>query len=168
VFETTYNFINRYGKIFFIFAAVIIVVMSIIVRIVMYIKCRSLWLDEASLATSIVSRSFFELLVPPLLKMQSAPVLYVITVKIICSILGYSEFSLRIFSFFSFLGLLFCEIKLLKNALNLDNYKTAFVIAMTALLPVYIYYSNELNLIWEMHSSLFWLFCYIIITHRKK
>jgi hypothetical protein len=134
-----------YGKKVFVFASLGIVAMSIVVRIVMYVKCRSLWLDEAYLAASIVSRNWFELLVPPLLNYQSAPVLYVITVKLIGSIFGYSEFSLRIFSLFHFLGLLVCEVMLLKKAFNLDNFKIAFVAAMTALLPTYIYYSNELK-----------------------
>jgi len=139
------NFINKYGEKIFIFASAGIVVMSIIVRIIMYIKCRSLWHDEAMLAAGIVFRNLFELLTPPLLDNQSAPVLYVITVKLICSILGYSEFSLRIISFFFFLGLLFCEILLLKKAFNFDNFKAAVAVVLTALLPQYIYYSNELK-----------------------
>jgi hypothetical protein len=57
--------------------------MSVIVIIIMYVKCRFLWLDEASLARSIVSRNWPELLVPPLSNNQSAPVLYVIVVKLI-------------------------------------------------------------------------------------
>jgi hypothetical protein len=134
-----------YGKKIFVFASLGIAAMSIVVRIVMYVKCRSLWFDEAALAASIVSRNWFELLVPPLLNNQSAPVLYVITEKLIGSIFGYSEFSLRIFSLFHFLGLLVCEVLLLKKAFNLDNFKIAFVAAMTALLPSYIYYSNELK-----------------------
>jgi hypothetical protein len=145
VLETICKYINNYGKIILILAVAGVVVISVIVRIIMYIKCRSLWLDEASLAESIVSRNFFDLLVPPLLNNQSAPVLYVITVKFICSIFGYSESSLRIFSFFSFLGLLICEILLLKKALNLDNFKIAVIAAITSLLPHYIWYSNELK-----------------------
>jgi hypothetical protein len=139
------NIINKNGKKIFIFASAGIVAMSIIVRIVMYIKCRSLWLDEAMLAASIVNRNFFELLVPPLLYHQSAPVLYVITIKFVGSIFGYSESSLRIFSLFSFLGLLVCEILLLKKAFSFDNFKVSVVVALTALSPSYIDYSNELK-----------------------
>ena len=138
-------FYKKYGKHFFIITSTGIIVMSVIVRIIMYIKCRSLWFDEAMLAHSIVTRNWFELLVPPLLNMQSAPVLYVIAVKAICSFIGYSEFSLRVFSLFSFFGLLLCEIILLKKAFNLDNYRIAFVVVVSALLPGYIWYSNELK-----------------------
>ncbi|MDR2596860.1 MAG: hypothetical protein LBC76_06005 [Treponema sp.] len=136
-------FSSRYIKKIFIFASIGIVIMSFIVRIIMYIKCRSLWLDEAMLAESIISKNLFELLKPPLMNTQSAPVLYVIAVKFICLILGYSEFSLRLFSLLIFLGLLICEMILLKRAFNFDRFKIAFVVSMTALLPSYIWYSNE-------------------------
>ena len=129
----------------FVYASIGIVVMSVIVIIIMYVKCRSLWLDEASLARSIVSRNWPELLVPPLSNNQSAPVLYVIAVKLIGSIFGYSDFSLRIFSFLAFIGLLVCETTFLKRVLNYSNYKTAFVVVISALLPAYIWYSNELK-----------------------
>ena len=119
--------------------------MSVIVRIIMYIKCRSLWLDEAMLAENIVSLNWLELLTPPLINLQSAPVLYLITVKAIGSIFGYTEGSLRIFSFFAFIGLLICEVIFLKKIFNYNNCKIAFVVVMSALLPSYIWYSNELK-----------------------
>ena len=139
------DFINKHGKRFFIFVSAGAVAIGMIIRIVMYIKCRSFWGDESALAASIVLRNLSELFVSPLLDNQSAPVLYVIAVKLISSILGYSEFSLRIFSFISLLGLLICEILLLKKAFNFDNFKIAVVVTMTVLSPNYIYYSNELK-----------------------
>jgi len=132
------------GKIFVAVSALVVCV-GIAVRIVMYTKCRSLWLDEALLAESIVSRSWGELLASPLSNEQSAPVLYVIAVKAICSVCGYSEFSLRVFSFFSFLGLLLCEAVFLKKVLKTDDIKTAFVLVITTFVPSYVYYSNELK-----------------------
>jgi len=128
-----------------IFASIAIVAMSVIVRIIVYIKCRSLWLDEAMLAESIVPRNWLELLATPLASGQSAPVLYVIAVKAIGSIFGYSEGSLRIFSFFAFIGLLILEVIFLKNVFNFSNCKICFVAVMTALLPNYFWYSNELK-----------------------
>jgi len=119
--------------------------MSVIVRIIMYINCRSLWLDEAALAESIVLRNWLELLATPLSNGQFAPVLYVIVVKAIGSVFGYSERSLRIFSFFAFIGLLILEVIFLKKIFNFNNCKIAFVLVMSALLPSYIWYSNELK-----------------------
>ncbi|MCL1910998.1 MAG: hypothetical protein FWG13_02190 [Leptospirales bacterium] len=139
------KYLEKYWKKIFIYASIGIIAMSILIRIIMYIKCRSLWADEAAFAESIVSRNWLELLTPPLSNMQSAPVLYVIAVKAICSIFGYSEFSLRILSLFSFVSLLICETIFLKKAFNFNNYRIAFVVVMTALLPSYIWYSNELK-----------------------
>jgi hypothetical protein len=111
----------------------------------MYAKCRSLWVDEAMLAYSVCARSWGELLVPPLAHYQVAPVLYVIAVKAFVSVFGQSEFSLRVFSFLSFTGLLACEWIFLKRVLSVDNVKAAFVLTITAFVPSYVYYSNELK-----------------------
>jgi len=136
---------EKHGAKIFIAASALIVAMSIAVRIFMYAKCRSLWLDEALLAHSILAKSWKDLLASPLSNGQSAPVLYVITVKAINSVFGYSEFSLRVFSFLSFLGLLLCEWLLLKKVLKIDSIKTALVLIITAVLPSFVYYSNELK-----------------------
>ena len=139
------SFLEEYGKKFFIFTSIGMVATGIVVRIIMYAKNRSLWVDETALAMSIVSGNWLELLTPPLSNGQSAPVLYVLTVKAISSALGYSEFSLRIFSFFAFAGFLVCMAILLKKAFNLNIYKIAFAVIVCALLPTYIWYSNELK-----------------------
>jgi hypothetical protein len=139
------DFFNKHGRKIFVCGSIVIIAISIIVRIAMYIKCRSLWVDEAALAESVVNRNWFELLASPLSNNQSAPVLYVVAVKAACSVLGYSEFSLRIFSLLAFIGLLICEAVLLKKAFNLNVYKIASVVAVSALLPTYIWYSNELK-----------------------
>jgi len=136
------NNLERCKK-FFIFAAFGIVVMSIVIIVTMQIRGRSLWLDEAMLATSIISRDLNGLLDPPLDNGQSAPFLYIIAVKLLCAVLGYSEFSLRLFSFLAFIGLLICTKELAKKALLYTNYQTAFVVAMSAVLPTFIWYSNE-------------------------
>ncbi|MDR1811408.1 MAG: hypothetical protein LBQ87_01100 [Candidatus Fibromonas sp.] len=132
-------------KSFFMFASIGIVAISVIVRIIMYLKCPSLYLDEALLAENIVSRNWLELLVPPLNNVQSAPVLYVIAVKSICEIFGYSELSLRFFSLFAFVSLLICETVFMKKVFNFSNHKIAFVVVMSVLFPSYIWYSNELK-----------------------
>jgi len=148
------------SKNIFILISIAIVAMSLIVRIIMYIKCRSLWSDEAALAENIVSRNWLELLATPLINNQSAPVLYIVAVKAIGSIFEYSEFSLRIFSFFAFMGLLICEMVFLKKIFNFNNYKIAFVVIMSALLPSYIWYSNELK---PYMSDAFFVFLIMIL-----
>lgn len=138
-------FLERHGGKIFIAVSALIVCFGIVTRIIVYVIGRSLWVDEALLAESIVSRSWGELLASPLSNDQSAPVLYVVTVKAVCSVLGYSEFSLRIFSFLSFLGLLVCEWFFLKKILKIDDTKTAAALVLTVVLPSFLYYSNELK-----------------------
>jgi hypothetical protein len=155
-------------KIIFISILICIVVMGFIVRIIMYVKCRSLWLDEAMLAESITSKNLFELLKPPLLNTQSAPVLYVIAIKFICSILGYSEFSLRLLSLLAFIGLQICEMIFLKKAFNFDRFKIAFVVSMTTLLPSYIWYSNEFKpYMGDAFFIVLIIMLYFFYTHKK-
>jgi hypothetical protein len=137
------SFLEKHGAKIFTVISALVVGFSIAVRIFMYAKCRSLWLDEAALAESVVSRNWKELFASPLSGGQSAPALYLAAVKAISSVLGYSEFSLRIFSFLSFIGLLVCEYILLKKVLKTDNIKTAFVLMITAVMPGFVYYSNE-------------------------
>ncbi|MDR2591911.1 MAG: hypothetical protein LBC59_03795 [Chitinispirillales bacterium] len=139
------SFLEKYGAKIFMVVSALIFCFGIATRIVMYAKGRTLWNDEAWLAESIVARNWAELLASPLSNTQSAPILYVITVKAICSVLGYSEFSLRVFSLISCMGLLVCEWIFLKKVLNVDNIKTAFVLIITAVVPSYVYYSNELK-----------------------
>ena len=71
--------------------------------------------------------------------------MYVIAVKAIGSIFEYSEGSLRIFSFFAFIGLLILEAIFLKKIFNFSNLQICFIAVMSALSPNYIYYSNELK-----------------------
>ena len=145
-FKNIQYFFDEYKKNMgnlFIYTSIAVVVMGIIVRIVIYIKCRSFYIDEVWLAENIVTRNWSELLTPPLANIQSAPVLYIISVKLIGLILGYSESSLRLFSLFSFIGLLICEIMFLKKVFNYNNLHIAFIVVMTSLFPGYIRYSNE-------------------------
>jgi len=139
-------FFEKYSEKFFIvISTIIIITVGFIGRAVMFIKYRSLWLDEAGLAEKIVGQNWAELLTGPPINAQSAPVLYVIAVKAVCFVFGTSENSLRLFSLFSFLLLLVCEWFFLKKILKMDNIKTWLVLALTAVIPNYVYYSNELK-----------------------
>jgi hypothetical protein len=139
------SFFECHGEKICVVVSAAIIATGIIVRVVMFAKCRSLWLDEALLAENIVSRNWSDLLASPLSNQQSAPVLYVVAVKAICSALGYSEISLRLFSLVSFIGLLIGELILLRKYLKFDDIKTVFVLTITAVLPAYVYFSNELK-----------------------
>ena len=72
-----------------------IIGLGILVRLVQYLSTRSLWLDEAALASSIVSRSYnglFQLLDYN----QVAPVGFLMIERFFVGALGDSEYSLRL------------------------------------------------------------------------
>ena len=69
--------------------------LGIFLRIHQYLYNRSLWLDEAMLSTSIVSRSFEELF-QPLEARQNAPIPFLFLARLAVEIFGPSEYALRL------------------------------------------------------------------------
>ena len=168
VFHLTTNIDLEKHKKIFALATIGIILMGIVIIITMQARVRSLWGDESSLAYSIVTRSWNNLLVPPLEHMQSAPILYVVFVKLLGFMFGYSEFSLRLFSFLAFIGLLICTKIFAKNSLCYDNHKTAFVVTMSAILPTFVWYSNEFKpYISDAFFVVLTLLCYFYYTQGK-
>lgn len=139
------NQTNKFTAQLPVIAAAVVLVFGIVIRIIMYTKDRSLWLDEAMLAVNVSGRSWLDLLVPPLDHSQSAPALYVATLKLFGAIFGYNEFAMRFFSLLSFFGFVICFALLLKKAFGLNNIKASAAAALSALIPNYIWYSNEVK-----------------------
>ena len=135
------------------------ILVSLTVSSIVFVNPRSLWLDEAYLAASVVHRNWSELLASPLIYGQSAPVLYLCAVKLIASIFNYSECGLRLFSFLSFLGTLSLLTLLLKS-MNFSKLKILFIVCITSLTPAYIFYSNELKP--YMSDTLFCILIFLI------
>jgi uncharacterized membrane protein len=69
---------------------------GVALRLLRYLSDRSLWLDEAYLANSILTYSFKQLLTQPLMHWQAAPVGFVLLQKLAVTLLGNSEYALRI------------------------------------------------------------------------
>ena len=70
------------------------------------LRLRSLGLDEAMLAYSFMARDFLDMTANKLDWNQTAPVLYLYTVKMLTELFGGSEAVLRLFSYLSFVGVL--------------------------------------------------------------
>lgn len=99
------------------------------------------WVDEAMLAYSISTRSFFELAASPLAWNQSAPLFYVYIVKVLSIVFGNSEFTLRLCSLVSYCYLLGAFWYLAKNVL-----KHKYPVTETAFLagvPIVMGYAME-------------------------
>jgi hypothetical protein len=159
---------EKYGNFFILLFCYFIVAVSIVVRIIMYVKVRSLWLDEAMLAESIITRGFSSLFSGPLVNNQTAPMLYVAVVKILGMLFGYTEASLRIFSLFAFLGVLALEYLILSQIFKIHKIWTALALCLTSTINIYMRYSNELKpYMGDVFFVLFILWMYYLYTHNK-
>ena len=76
-------------------AAVALVCLAAALRIALWLRQRSLWIDEARLGLNIASRSYLSLL-PPLDYDQSAPLLYLWIERFTVAVFGVSDASLRL------------------------------------------------------------------------
>ena len=111
-------------------------------RIYFYGVNRSLWLDEAMLALNLVNRSFLELM-NPLDFSQGAPVGFLFLQKAVISILGNSDYILRLFPLLSGLASIPLMYSISKQyGRGLAPYISLGLFAFSASL---IYYSSELK-----------------------
>lgn len=114
---------------------------GIVLHVTPYLFHRSLWIDEALLVSSICTRSFSELFASPLDWGQSAPIGWLLIVKVLTVIGGTSETILRIWSLVTALACICFIYLLLKD--KVATHYTLFFTAVFALSDRYIYYANE-------------------------
>lgn len=119
------------------------IAVGVLLHIVPYLYNRSLWIDEAMLASSICTRSFSELVATPLDWGQSAPIGWLFLIKAITTVFGTSKAVLRIWSLFCAYGVMLFIYMLLRGRVR-KNCALLFV-ALFALTDLYIYYGNELK-----------------------
>jgi len=161
--ENVKSFVKNHSASAIVWTCYGITALSIIVRIIMYTQGRSLWWDEAALAESIITRSFCSLLASPLANGQTAPALYLYVEKLFGTLTGYSEGGLRLFSLFMFLGMLPLEYYFLNSVFKVGKVWTAFAVALTAINPVYLRYSNELK---PYMGDVFFALLLLFLYHR--
>ena len=115
-----------------------LVFFGIVIRVMQYIKCRSLRIDEANLALNIINSSMAGLL-DSFVDFQIAPFLFLILQKCNIILFGTSEYALRLLPFmFSILGvLLFANLasKVLKK--NLPVFGAVLLFAVSKYLIIY-------------------------------
>ena len=114
---------------------------GVMLHIVLYYFDRSLWLDEAMLASSLLTRTPRSLVSEPLDWGQSSPIGYLYIVKCITLIFGQSEAALRVWSLIMGFGSILLVYLLLKNLVQ-KHYALLFT-AFFSLTDRYIYYANE-------------------------
>jgi len=146
--------------------SIAIIVVSLVIVVLEYITNRSLWADEVTLAYSIVTRDLSNLTAKILKHRQSAPVLYVYIVKILTLIGNNSEFWLRIYSFFAYLGTIFLSYRILKDLAKsqLPMIGAAYISSMMIML----YFANEFKqYMSDAFTVLLVVFLYERYLHKK-
>jgi len=119
-----------------------VVLLGVVLRVIRYVSCSSIWHDEASVALNLMSRSFGDLM-RPLDFAQGAPVGWLWLSKAACEVFGYNEWALRMPAFLTGLAtpivFYFVARRLLKG--------TGLIVAMllVSLLEPLVHYSNELK-----------------------
>ena len=147
-----------------------------ILHIFPYVFNRSLWIDEATLASSIINRNIANLVSSPLDFGQSSAIGWLYLVKIITLLFGTSKATLRVLSLMSSFGCIILIYLLLNNKIK-RNY-ALFVTAIFALTDRFIYYGNELKpymfdnmlclltlLIWQRYKDKKFAFWKMIIIY---
>lgn len=146
--------------------SLILIFLGISISILLYSANRGLWLDEAMLAYSFNTRSFFNLTTSILEWDQSSPILYLYIVKIITLIFGTSEMTLRIFSLFSFIGVLVLVYILMDKAIKVRY--PIMSVAFISNISVLLYYSNEFKpYMCDCFSVLMVLYLYYLFKENK-
>jgi hypothetical protein len=119
---------------------ILCLLLGVILRVIVYISDRCLWIDECMLALNIVTRSWSGLL-EPLDWNQGAPLGYLLAVKGITQWVGVSEWSLRSVAFFcSLAGLV--GFGVLSRRL-LPPWAAVWAVALYAVSPGLVSYSAE-------------------------
>ena len=119
-----------------------LVLLGVALRLRQYLFNRSLWLDEAALAVSVVERDLPYLLSVPLKWNQSAPPGFLVASRSFVSIFGRDEWVLWLAPLIAGLLLLVVAVILARQELKSAAGRVTFV-GLVALSPVLIGYSSE-------------------------
>lgn len=113
---------------------------GVVERLFQYFVNRSLWLDEAALASNIFSRSYLDLL-KPLEYYQLSPVGFLMIEKFFVDLIGKNEYALRLFPLICGVFSIFLFIYICKNILS--EKAAVIAIAIFVISKHMIYFSTE-------------------------
>ncbi len=113
------------------------------VRLFQWNAARSLWLDEALIARSLVSRGYVELVAEPLQGEQAAPVLWLWASRLSIDLFGDHERALRVVPLIGGLAALVLGWLLARRLLPAVLVPVA--VALMVLSPTLLYFSNEVK-----------------------
>lgn len=120
-----------------------LLVLGAAIRVRQWAAGRSLWLDEALLARSLVERGHLGLAVRPLDHNQAAPMLWLQAERLVLDALGTGERALRLLPLLG--GLLGLVLAAQLTRRLLPPVLVPVAVGLVALSPSLVYYSNELK-----------------------
>jgi hypothetical protein len=112
-------------------------------RLRQWFGSRSLWLDEALIARSLVSRDYVGLVAEPLQGGQAAPVLWLWSTRLSLDLFGDGERQLRLVSLLSGIVALVLAWRLARRLL--PDVLVPVAVGLVALSPSLLYFSNEVK-----------------------
>lgn len=121
-------------------AALALIVLAVVLRLYLYWRAPSLWIDEAMLALNVGTRGFGQLF-RPLDYAQSAPLLFLWAARVVTSIGGMGELGLRFIPML--LGLAFPPVLWLLARRILSERQALLALALAAVSPLLLRYGNE-------------------------
>lgn len=120
-----------------------LVVVAVFVRVLLLVVRRPLWLDEVALAGQLRDTSLLDLPFSDL-QGQSAPLGFVVLVKIVGNVLGYGEFSLRLTPFLFSTASVVLSGRVILGAQATRFFRFATLLAVSFAPPL-LFYGQELK-----------------------
>jgi 4-amino-4-deoxy-L-arabinose transferase-like glycosyltransferase len=118
----------------------VLLVLAALLRVIVYVQNRDLFLDEANLSRNIVEKSYGALF-GALDYEQFAPPMYAVVVKFIVSLFSVQEYSLRLFALLMGLASLYLFYKLAKKMCT--NVGLLYGVALFGFLLILVRYQTE-------------------------
>lgn len=144
----------------------LLVFLGVATSVVAYAYNRSLWINEAMLAQSVLTRSITRLLATPLDYAQSAPAGYLLVVKLLTMLFGRGEWVLRSISMVSSFASVLLVYLLLRQYFRVS--KPLIGTALLATLPFFVQYSNEFKpYMTDACLALLVVYCYVLYTQKR-
>jgi hypothetical protein len=119
-----------------------LVLIAVLLRVSQYLANRSLWFDEAALALNVLNRGFVSL-TGELDFNQGAPIGFLFVEKLLTTLVGSSEYALRLFPLVCSLASIYLFVRLARKLLS--DYALLIALFLFTTASGLIYYASEVK-----------------------
>lgn len=145
------------------YISILIIILAVSIRINVYVQNRSLIIDEANLARNIVEKNALDFFYP-IDYDQYAPPLYLTSTKILTRFLGANEYSMKLISLLSGIGIILLLWSFLKF-FKLKQISIWYILLLFAFSSLSIRYSTEFK---QYSSDAFLCLLFIWYAFKEK